>query len=362
MEEQDSAPSSSRRKSLKRPKHVMSEDEDVDVSPPKRVKTVEDNLLNFDDEDDSPTTSRQRKPSKKAGSRSKKAVASDPESEDDYALEDETIAEDLGTLQDDDDDDDFVEEEQRKSTKGKGVAKGKGAKGGKGSKTKGEAEPKEIMFKDERQGSSLKRDPVVVDDNAPNSTKEKEPSPPPKKKKLPPIKKNKPSGSSAGSAASTTPKPTISTAKASGSISSAADGISLTPSTPVARVPAASTDFDLRDKNVYAMLLGGSSGSSSSSGLKRVKEEQRRKELNKLRDEARAKRAQEAKNSFDLQAHVDKILHFEERLRRANSAVLYPNILGGKMKEVWELERRRRETEATKREFDASHEEGEMLA
>jgi hypothetical protein len=32
------------------------------------------------------------------------------------------------------------------------------------------------------------------------------------------------------------------------------------------------------------------------------------------------------------------------------------------MKEVWEYDRRRRDMEAAKREFEASHEEGEMLA
>jgi hypothetical protein len=71
-----------------------------------------------------------------------------------------------------------------------------------------------------------------------------------KKKKLPNIKKNKPSGITTGSTAPTNPK-SASTAK------TPADGISLAPSTPATRVPPASTDFDLRDKNVYAMLLGG---------------------------------------------------------------------------------------------------------
>lgn len=75
-----------------------------------------------------------------------------------------------------------------------------------------------------------------------------------------------------------------------------------------------------------------------------------------MREEARAARAQQAvslhsslshhsdvphKNeAFDLQAEMEKILIFEEKLRHAGSAVLYPNILAAKWKERWERERR----------------------
>ncbi|KAF5365740.1 hypothetical protein D9758_003348 [Tetrapyrgos nigripes] len=369
MEMEDAVLPSSRRRPSKRVLPVNSDDEeeDIDISPSKRPRIEEDNLLDFDDdaglEDttsagpnlQASTISRSKKPSKKAAvSRPRKAATPEDSEEEDYAAEDDDIAAELDGIGNDDDDD-FVEEVERKRpAKGKGTAKGKNAKGGKGSKAKAD-EPKEIMIKDERQGSSSKR--IIVDDNVSTPVKETEDASIPKKKKLPSIKKNKPPGVNTGSTTATNPKSASSTAKAP------VDGISLTPSNPAVRVPPASvsTDFDLRDKNVYAMLLGGSGGSSSASGTKREKEEQRRKELNKLRDEAKAKRAMEAKDSFDLQAGVDKILRFEERLRRANSAVLYPNILGGKMKEVWEHERRRRDMEAAKREFEANHEEGEML-
>lgn len=42
---------------------------------------------------------------------------------------------------------------------------------------------------------------------------------------------------------------------------------------------------------------------------------------------------------------MDKISAFEDRLRLANSCVLYPNILGAKMREAFEQGRRRRETQ-----------------
>ncbi|KAI6039075.1 hypothetical protein EDC04DRAFT_1826882 [Pisolithus marmoratus] len=79
------------------------------------------------------------------------------------------------------------------------------------------------------------------------------------------------------------------------------------------------------------------------SGLtRREKEEERRKELNRMRDEARAKRAEEAKISFDLQAQAEKIARFERRLRAENSSVLHPNFLAAKFRDEWEMERRRR--------------------
>ncbi|KZT09539.1 uncharacterized protein LAESUDRAFT_756492 [Laetiporus sulphureus 93-53] len=104
-----------------------------------------------------------------------------------------------------------------------------------------------------------------------------------------------------------------------------------------ARKPAASlgrADFDLRDASVYAQLFTKPGSSTPDSGLNRKeKEEQRRSELNKMREEARAKRAEQANHAFDLQAAHDKILCFEEKLRSRKSISVYPNVLGAYFKE-----------------------------
>lgn len=44
---------------------------------------------------------------------------------------------------------------------------------------------------------------------------------------------------------------------------------------------------------------------------------------------------------FDLQAQQEKLARFEEKLRSARSAALYPNFLAGKWREIWEKERSR---------------------
>ncbi|KAJ3936839.1 MAG: hypothetical protein NXY57DRAFT_869931, partial [Lentinula lateritia] len=135
-----------------------------------------------------------------------------------------------------------------------------------------------------------------------------------------------------------------------------ADGVS---STPAARASAGSQggDFNLQDRNVYEMLFKSTGGSNARAGSLRENEE-RRKYLNSLREADKAKRALDAvglalqvrlfkptqvqKQMFDLQAQMDKISAFEDRLRLANSCVLYPNILGAKMREAFEQGRRRR--------------------
>ncbi|KAL4265221.1 hypothetical protein AB1N83_000094 [Pleurotus pulmonarius] len=101
------------------------------------------------------------------------------------------------------------------------------------------------------------------------------------------------------------------------------------------------TDFDLRNPNVYSELFKTASGNTPRSGLnRREKEEERLKELDKMRDEARTKRMAEAKPPFDLQAQVEKIYNFEQRLVNRSSA-LYPNCLGARWRDDWELKRKR---------------------
>jgi hypothetical protein len=112
---------------------------------------------------------------------------------------------------------------------------------------------------------------------------------------------------------------------------------------------------------------------------RREKDEERRKELNKLREEAKAKRLLETVcrsrflfslqadhdiqgESFDLQGQFDTISRFEERLKQNRSSALYPNFLAGKWRELWERERRHKEKEwHDNQDGVAGKEEGEMF-
>lgn len=70
-----------------------------------------------------------------------------------------------------------------------------------------------------------------------------------------------------------------------------------------------------------------------SSIVSRLKEEERRKELMKMRDEARAARmAYLQKHSFDLTRGFERIMTFEDGLRARGSTALYPNHLGSAIK------------------------------
>ncbi|KAG2157102.1 hypothetical protein DEU56DRAFT_905775 [Suillus clintonianus] len=255
---------------------------------------------------------------------------------------------------------------------------------GKGGKAKGGKEKekeKEIMIKDERkipppgtpsvstsvtaqsQISELFADdepsvhPPSVVDPAVASDQSALPPPELKKRKLPTIKKNKPSASTATSAQSQS-------AAASSKAPPSTDDISKISAPALSQRKAAglmgAADFDLRDKSVYAELFKGAGGSTPRSGLnRREKEEERRKELNKMRDEAKAKRAEEAKHHFDLQSQADKIAGFEQKLRAHNSMALHPNFLAAKFREEYDKERarlrhhRERSQSATKEEGEA---------
>ncbi|KAH9935043.1 uncharacterized protein B0H18DRAFT_1114859 [Fomitopsis serialis] len=169
----------------------------------------------------------------------------------------------------------------------------------------------------------LKRAPSSEDAEIPTQSSAGCGAPPPKKRKLPPIKKNKTSTTSSTPAVAKPPT----TAPKADSATPAKD-----PDGPVgvaARKPAAAmgaADFDLRDASVYASLFNKQ---MPDSGLnRRQREEERKKELNRMRDEARSKRAEETKHAFDLQAPHDKILRFEEKLRAHSSIAMYPNVLG----------------------------------
>ncbi|KAJ7109376.1 hypothetical protein C8R44DRAFT_286078 [Mycena epipterygia] len=225
---------------------------------------------------------------------------------------------------------------------------------------------KEIMAKDERKRPISTSEPaavlpaskrprtnlkpphksgdVIVDvvgdgpATAPNPAPPKEDSAPvpPKKSKLPPIKKNKaPTTASGGSV------------PASGSAGTSNLSIPPKPA-PLAReedsklpppivgarkatIPL-SVDLDLSNPMMYAQLFKSGGGSTPSGFTRREKDEERRKELNRMRDEAKSKRVSDAATAFDLQGQMDKITRFEERLRSSRSPAVYPNFLAGALK------------------------------
>ncbi|KAH8117605.1 hypothetical protein DFH11DRAFT_1541835 [Phellopilus nigrolimitatus] len=164
--------------------------------------------------------------------------------------------------------------------------------------------------------------------------------PPAKMRKLPTIKKNK-SLVAPGAAASGPAPPSGAAAKpggAGGTPSGAPLHVSL-PRKPVAPVPK-TADVDLFSPDIYASLFkGGAStpraGINPRQVLRLVREEERRKELMKMRDEARAARMAELqKNSFDMLAGQEKVARFEAKLRARNSPALFPNHLGSAIKYI----------------------------
>ncbi|KAF6765203.1 hypothetical protein DFP72DRAFT_335883 [Ephemerocybe angulata] len=113
-------------------------------------------------------------------------------------------------------------------------------------------------------------------------------------------------------------------------------------------------DLDLSDKNTYAELFS-TKGTNASGSNRRAKDEERRKELDAMRKEWKAKRDSEQMQTppFDLQAQAEKLARFEERLRSIRSSAVYPNFLASKWRELWERERERRHNEARAREREA---------
>ncbi|KAI0709511.1 hypothetical protein C8Q76DRAFT_799508 [Earliella scabrosa] len=271
------------------------------------------------------------KSSKSAGKKPKRQVVY-TDSEEEFADPDVVIT----------DDDDFDPEPEHASSKKGTKAKGVKLVIGKGKGKSAKKEEKEITFRDERK---LPPPPPTLDPPKPKAEDESRSSfvdpldePIPKKRKLPPIKKNKPAG--AGTTGPSTPaiKPAVAPA--------AEKKETLTPAPTsnqvgVRRPAGASTDVNLLDSSVYSELFKSTPGGTTpNSGLNRKqKEEERKKELNKMRNEARAKREAEARHSFDLQAAPEKIQRYEETLRTRHSMARYPNILGAVFKEMFDRHR-----------------------
>ncbi|KAH6918586.1 hypothetical protein BKA70DRAFT_20837 [Coprinopsis sp. MPI-PUGE-AT-0042] len=162
----------------------------------------------------------------------------------------------------------------------------------------------------------------------------------PKKRKLPTIKKNKTSGVMD----STPAKASATKEGAEVGTKSVLDEVGASSSTrkPAARVGVA--DLDLMNKNIYDQLFKG--GGSSLKSEREAKEAQRKRELNTMKEEWKAKKAAEDRGTppFDLQSQNDKISRFEERLRASQSGALYPHYMAGKWREHYERSRARERT------------------
>ncbi|KAF9053691.1 hypothetical protein BDZ89DRAFT_1056263, partial [Hymenopellis radicata] len=291
------------------------------VAARSRATSTASRYVSPDDDEPKPSTSKAARPSK----RLKKRKAEDEE--EDYEVDIEGLNDDLAMMApelDLDDDSTFEDDEAPRRKKPAAKAPAKGARAGKGkassSKVKGPDKP--ILMKDERKTPVLKSGAAPPpakrlkknEDNAltsPLSAKDPPLPAPAPKKKLPTIKKNKDIVS-----ATSTPTP---------------------PLTRVANKPGTqtTTDLDLNDSSIYGELFNKSAGGNTPrSGLSRPAE--RKVEINKMRQEARAKRELEARCYFNLQADTEKILRYEESLRSNRSSVLYPNILGAKWKEEYD--------------------------
>ncbi|KAJ7155967.1 hypothetical protein C8R43DRAFT_1125871 [Mycena crocata] len=353
-----------RRKSVKRASSPM----DEDTAPPVKRSRIQRSPDGSDENEDleSPSTSRQLARTPLSSSRSvrskpsnkkkrSKIVLSDPESEEFDPMDDESEVEAPV-----DDDDEYMSEPKNPV------------------KRAGKAEPKEIMAKDERKRPVDASEPAFVkrprtkappksggetiidvvgeapSGDGPPAKEEAAPVPP--KKKLPQIKKNKPANTVGGPVPASAVTPTQSVAAKAAPLI-AGEESKLPPLTGVTRkvtLPA-SADVDLSNPMMYAQLFKSGGGSTPSGFSRREKDEERRKELNKMRDEARAKRINEAPPAFDLQGQMDKIIRFEERLRTSRSPAVYPNFLAGALKQLQLGKKCYAGTD-----LDSAREEGEM--
>jgi hypothetical protein len=123
-------------------------------------------------------------------------------------------------------------------------------------------------------------------------------------------------------------------------------------------------DFSLRETQ-------GGAGTPRSGLNRRERDEDRRRELDRMRDEARAKRDAEAvshpppfppfsdeismqRTLFNLHAEEEKIFRFEQKFRDEKHSALYPNFLAASFRDEYERQKRR---EGKRNE---EQEEGEM--
>lgn len=298
------------------------------------------------------------KSSRKRGK--KKVVYSDGEGDDEFI--------DAGRIVNEEEDEEFVEEDSPRRKSGNLKKSGAGMRNrGKGLKEKERrGTVNDIVMKDERRASgkssegaatiagtkrrreTISEPPVEEGANPENSisrtsssislSQPKEETLPPatiqphlKMRKLPPIKKNK----TAISYTSGPSTPVSSRGDSAAGESSTNPGLPIHVSLP--RKPIAplkkTNDIDLSSPDIYNSLFKGVASAPRVGVNSRLKEEERRRELMRMRDETRAARMAELqRNCFDLAAGQEKVARFEASLRNRNSPALYPNHLGSAIK------------------------------
>ncbi|KAK7054904.1 hypothetical protein VNI00_003367 [Paramarasmius palmivorus] len=334
----------------------VEEDEDMEAFPvhtkASKRRIVKPKRFREEDEEDRPHVSKNPPPKKKRKSKAKKREHSDAETEDDFDPNAEDLMEDLGTLNDNEDDD-FLDDEPKRSSKSKvpprgkaGPSKGKGIEGTPGPSSSRKPRPRLNVDTDtfvdvgDSQSTSalptatLRKCATFRHEGAITTAEEAEASYNQEEQDRYSVYRYTYCSDQTGGSFEDRYRSSIQ-------------------DTEWCSKPSASTDLDLNNGNIYAELFKKGMQSSSN---RREKDEQRRQELNKMRDDARAKRQAEAGETFALQAQMEKILRFEERLRRTGSPALYPNIMAAKMREVYDLDKRRRARETNREEL----EEGEM--
>ncbi|KAJ7940639.1 hypothetical protein B0H13DRAFT_1939066 [Mycena leptocephala] len=326
---ENSDPPYSKRKSTKRITSPIDDDASVTSGPP----TKKPRLDGSDDEEPessqafrqatrNPTASNSRAKPKPSAKKRSKVVISDPESEEFDPVDEESEPE-----MPVEDDDEYMSE-PKSTGKRTGGSKGKATKGGKGKKSR---DPRtygqrraEAACGLERAGSSCsqassheagpkirrgysRRCRGCSDCTCPTSPPREDAAPAPPKKKLPQIKKNKPAVASgaSGTASSGAGTSTPSIPSKPGTVVARVEEDSKLPPPVVgagarkATLPI-SADVDLSNPMMYAQLFKSGGGSTPSGFTRREKDEERRKELNRMRDEAKAKRVNEAVGSSNL--------------------------------------------------------------
>ncbi|KAI0054072.1 hypothetical protein FA95DRAFT_1600566 [Auriscalpium vulgare] len=183
--------------------------------------------------------------------------------------------------------------------------------------------------------------------------------------KLPPIKKLKadPGNAAAGSSSQAAAKPKTKPSDGKGAIAlddgAKDDGLShlIKQAKPVQKV-----EVDLMNKDVYASLFQKAPGvSAPRSGVNLKEKEERRKELDRMREEDRARRAAAAQHVFDLRSQHDKIVGFGDRMRLRKSIALWPNILAVAFRHEKQKEDMRRERDMQVNSGDQEMESGEVV-
>ncbi|KAH9005152.1 hypothetical protein EDB86DRAFT_3071729 [Lactarius hatsudake] len=170
--------------------------------------------------------------------------------------------------------------------------------------------------------------------------------PPFKKKRLPPIKKNKPNAVPSTNLTPNHPatgKPGQE-AKAGPSLVQEESVDTLSVLKRPKRINN-QQEVNLNDKSVYESLFKHSGGSIPRAGLNLKEKEERRRELDGMREEDRRRRAADAEHVFDLRAQHNKITSFVERLQARRSGALWPNILAVAFRQERERDDHRREQE-----------------